>query len=398
MTQSGSETIAPLAGLKVLDFTVLLPGPFATYILGDLGATVLRVEAPARPDLLRSMPYTHATLNRGKRSLALDLKQPESITTVKGLLDEYDIVIEGFRPGVMQRLSLDYETLRTVRPDLIYCSISGFGQTGPFRDRPGHDIGYLALAGAASYSGDSERGPALPGVQVADLASSMNAVAGILAAVIHRQRTGEGQYVDISITDAAFALNVLQSPAVLAGEPAAKPQETELNGGALYDFYRTKDGFWMAMGALEPPFVRALFHCLGLDDAEVPAPFARDDVRALKQRVVAAFATRDYTEWLQVFAASEACVDPVLNLAEAAQHPQLIARQMVIEVPGPNGTTQRQPACSIKFSRPLPHPRFAGVELGAHTVEVLAGLATGAASAAAGVAGLVSPANGSTDG
>ena len=142
----------PLAGLKILDFTVLLPGPFATYVLSDLGADVLRVEAPQRPDMMRAKPLTHGTLNRGKRSLALDLKRSESISIITQLLSKYDIVIEGFRPGVMQRLGLDYETLKTIRPNLIYCSVSGFGQTGPLRERPGHDIGYLALWGSLAQS------------------------------------------------------------------------------------------------------------------------------------------------------------------------------------------------------------------------------------------------------
>jgi crotonobetainyl-CoA:carnitine CoA-transferase CaiB-like acyl-CoA transferase len=380
-----NATISPLAGLKVLDFSALLPGPFATHVLSDLGADVVRVEAPERPDLLRMLPpyvdsnprkgsLAHATINRGKRSLALDLKQPESIAAIKRLIGDYDIVLESFRPGVMQRFGLDYASLKAINPRLVYCSLSGFGQNGPLRERGGHDINYLALSGAVGYSGDDQHGPALPGVQVADLGGALYAVVGILAAVVHRQRTGEGQYVDVSMTDAAYTLNALLNPGVLQGAPAPQPQGTDLNGGGFYGFYRTRDGRWFSVGSLELPFARALLQALGLDPALAPPPLDLAAGQAVKQRIADAFAQYDYAHWLQVFAPIDACVEPVLSLEEAAVHPQLIAREMVIEVPGPDGTTLRQPGCAIRFSQPLAAPKFTGATVGAHNDEILSSL------------------------
>ncbi|MEN9543760.1 MAG: hypothetical protein RLZZ598_593 [Pseudomonadota bacterium] len=378
-TAPRSGTVAPLAGLKVLDFSSLLPGPFATHLLSDLGADVIRVEAPGRPDLLRMLPphlepgisAAHATLHRGKRSITLDLKQAASVDAVKRLVPEHDIVLESFRPGVMDRLGLGYAALKQVNPALIYVSLTGYGQTGPMAQRAGHDINYLALAGALGYSGSAETGPALPGIQVADLAGALFTVTGLLAAVLHRHRTGEGQHVDVSITDAAFTLNALMLPGVLCGAPAPQARGTELNGGGLYDCYRSRDGRWFAVGSLEPAFARALMQALGLDLALLPGLFSPDGHAAVRERIRAAFAAQDASHWLEVFAATDACVEPVLDLAEAAAHPQLVAREMVIEVPGPSGLPLRQSGCAIRFSRPLPAPRFAGCPAGAHNAEIL---------------------------
>lgn len=376
--QPKAATVSPLAGLKVLDFSALLPGPFATHLLCDLGAEVLRIEAPGRPDLLRLMPpqvagssAAHATLHRGKRSVLLDLKLPESVAAVRRLALQHDIVLESFRPGVMDRLGLGYAALKAVNPALIYASLTGYGQTGPLAQRAGHDINYLALAGALGYSGSVDRGPALPGVQVADLAGALYAVTGLLAAVVHRQRTGEGQHVDISITDAAFTLNALMAPGVLYGQASPQPQGTELNGGGLYDCYRSRDGRWFAVGSLEPAFAKALLLALQIDPASLPRTLQTVGDAALKAQITAAFARHDAQHWLAVFAATDACVEPVLSLAEAAAHPQLVARQMVIDVPAPGGGTLRQPACAIRFTRPLPAPRFSGCAAGAHNAEVL---------------------------
>src|SRR5690554_4317865 len=192
----------PLNTLKILDFSTLLPGPYATMMLADMGAEVLRVEAPDRVDLAKVMPpfdgkfsTTFSYLSRGKQTLQLNLKQPESVEKVKELVKDYDIVVEQFRPGVMDRLGIGYETLKAINPRLIYCAITGYGQTGPYKNRPGHDINYLALAGVASYTGRPEQGPLPLGIQVADIAGgSMHALVGLLAAVIERQQSNLGQF------------------------------------------------------------------------------------------------------------------------------------------------------------------------------------------------------------
>src|SRR5690606_25413935 len=236
----------PLSSLKILDFSTLLPGPFASMLLADMGAEVLRVESPSRMDLVRLLPphdqgvsASHAYLNRNKRSIALDLKQPAALEVVRQLLQEHDILIEQFRPGVMDKLGLGYQALKAINPRLIYVSITGYGQTGPYKERAGHDINYLALSGLASYTGRRESGPLPLGVQVADIAGgSHHAVMGLLAAVIQRQQTGEGQHVDISMSDCAFSLHALAGAGYLASGVEPDMENQALNGGSFYDYYR----------------------------------------------------------------------------------------------------------------------------------------------------------------
>ncbi|MDX1633836.1 MAG: CaiB/BaiF CoA-transferase family protein [Marinobacter sp.] len=370
----------PLSHLKVLDFTTLLPGPYATMMLADMGADVLRVEAPGRLDLTRVMPphdrgvsTAHAYLNRGKRSLGLDLKKPESVQAIKALVADYDVVIEQFRPGVMDRLGLGYDVLNALNPGLIYCAITGYGQTGPYRDRAGHDINYLALAGVSSHSGRRGEGPPPLGIQVADVAGgSHHAVMGILAAVVHRQQTGEGQFIDVSMTDAAFALNGMAGAACLAGGAEPEPEGSLLNGGSFYDYYRTADGRWLSVGSLEPQFCGRLCDLLGIPEMKSYGLSQNSAHQAeLKAAIKAAISKQDLAHWESVFAHQDACVEPVLTLSEAARHPQLQVRDMVIEVACDDGGSQRQLGHPIKFSRTPCQSRYIGKKLGADNDEVL---------------------------
>lgn len=375
--------MGPLSHLRVLDFTTLLPGPYATMMLADMGADVLRVESPTRVDLVRMLPpydqgvaTAHSYLSRGKRALALDLKTPAAVAAIKELVQQYDVVIEQFRPGVMDRLGLGYQVLRQINPALIYCAITGYGQSGPYRARAGHDINYLALAGVASYSGRAATGPAPLGIQVADVAGgSHHAVMGLLAAVIHRQHSGEGQFVDISMTDAAFSLNAMAAAASLAGGREPAPEQEMLNGGSFYDYYQTADKRWLAVGSLEPQFMQVLCNVLG-NPALASKGLSQNpaDQKHLKQALQALFETRTLAQWELLFADQDACVEPVLTLREASEHPQLKARQMVIEVAREDGSLQRQVGHPIKFSRTPCASRFAGRPLGADTEEVLAAL------------------------
>jgi alpha-methylacyl-CoA racemase len=373
----------PLASLKVLDFSTLLPGPFASLLLADMGAEVLRVESPTRMDLLRVLPphdrgvsASHAYLNRNKRSLALDLKQAEAVQIVLQLVKDYDIVLEQFRPGVMERLGLGYEALKAINPKLIYVSITGYGQTGPYKDRAGHDINYLALAGVASYTGRQDSGPLPLGVQLADVGGgSLHAVIGLLAAVIARQQSGVGQYLDVSMTDCAFSLNAMAGAGYLACgvEPAWESQV--LNGGSFYDYYRSREGRWLSVGSLEPAFMQQLCAALGRPELASqglsPKP---EQQKALKRELQVEFEKRSFDELCGLFAGIDACVEPVLSLGEALEHPQLQARELVSQVPWGDGSTQAQMACPLKFSEGLPAPRHIGAALGAHTDEVLAQL------------------------
>lgn len=370
----------PLASLKVLDFSTLLPGPFASLLLADMGAEVLRIESPTRMDLLRVLPphdqgvsASHAYLNRNKRSLALDLKRPEALEVVRQLLQEHDILLEQFRPGVMERLGLGYEALKAINPRLIYVSITGYGQTGPYKDRAGHDINYLALAGLASQTGRRDQGPLPLGIQAADIAGgSLHGVIGLLAAVVARQHSGQGQHLDISMTDCVFSLNAMAGAGYLACGVEPGMEQQALNGGSFYDYYRSRDGRWLSVGSLEPVFMQQLCQALGRPELAArglsPVP---EQQQALKQALQAEFEKHDFAELCQLFAGLDACVEPVLSLAEAVQHPQLQARQLVSRVPREDGSLQAQIACPLKFSQGLPEPRHIGASLGAHSVEVL---------------------------
>jgi crotonobetainyl-CoA:carnitine CoA-transferase CaiB-like acyl-CoA transferase len=373
----------PLSGLKVLDFSTLLPGPYATMLLADMGADVLRVESPTRLDLVRVLPpldgkqsAAHMFLNRGKRSLALDLKKDGAADVVKALVREYDIVVEQFRPGVMARLGIDYASLKAINPRLIYCSITGYGQTGPYKDRAGHDINYLAISGVAGYSGRKTAGPSLMGVQVADIAGgSHHAVMSVLAAVIHRQATGEGQMIDISMTDAAFALNAMSGAAFFIGGKDPLPENEPLNGGGFYDYYETLDGRFLSVGGLEPQFVKALCEALGSPERTMQGMSQRpQDQQDFKRFLRDKISSRNYADWLAFFAELDVCVEPVLTMSEAAEHPQLTARLMTIGVPKADGTEQRQLGHPLKFSLTPCVAKYAGVPLGNNTEEVLQSL------------------------
>ncbi|MBU2234406.1 MAG: CoA transferase [Proteobacteria bacterium] len=370
----------PLKGLKILDFTTLLPGPYATMTLADMGAEVLRIVSGSRPDVVDFMPPSlpgtnlscaTAYLGRGKRCMALNLKDPRAKGIVQKLVAEYDILIEQFRPGVMARLSLDYGTLKAANPGLIYCSLTGYGQTGPLKDRAGHDINYLARSGIMSYSGRKASGPCLTGMQIADIASgSNNAVIGILAAVIHRQRTGEGQHVDVSMTDGAVAFNAVSGAAFLVDGTENRREEGFLNGGSLYDFYETKDGQYLSFGGLEPQFFAAFCETIGRPDL-IAGGVMPPELPRVKEEVREALKTKTSDEWMALFAKVDACVEPVLALGEALADPHVSARGLVVEVDLPGEGTVRQLGHPIRYSATPPEYRSAGVPAGTHTREVL---------------------------
>ncbi len=384
-----------LASLNILDFSTLLPGPYASLLLADLGANVVRVEAPDRPDLARLTPpfdgdtsAWHAVLNRNKRSLALNLKAPGAADMVKRLVQTYDIVLEQFRPGVMDRLGVGYAALREANPRLIYVALTGYGQTGPYRDRAGHDINYLALAGVSSHLGRREGGPVPLGVQVADVgAGSLLAVMGLLSAEIHRRVTGEGQFVDVSMFDGAVAWNTLALAHYFASGQNPAPEEQWLNGGSFYDYYETADGRYLAVGSLEPKFWTGFCRAIGRSDLINPGfSLAPANQRYVKAEIQAAIRAKTWAEWSAIFAAEDVCVEPVLTVAEMLEHPQTQARGLVAAVPRGDGTTRQQAAAPVKFSAESAVYRHIGKKLGADSVAVLAEIGFSADEIAAFVA------------
>jgi len=371
---------SPLHELKILDFTTLLPGPYATMTLADMGANVLRIISGSRPDVVAFIPpfipgtdmsaaYTY--LGRGKRCMTLNLKDSRAVKIVHRLIDDYDIVIEQFRPGVMAKFNLDYESLKKNNPAVIYCSLTGYGQGGSLRDRAGHDINYLSRSGIMAYSGRKESGPSLTGIQIADIASgSNNAIIGILAAVIYRNKTGKGQHIDISMTDGMIAFNAMFGANFLVDGKELAREKTLLNGGSLYDFYETKDGQYISFGGLEPQFYTAFFKAIDCPDL-IPGGVEPPDIENVKQRVRGIIKTRTRDEWTELFEKVDACVEPVLSLSEALNGAYARERGMVLEVGLLDGKTVRQLGSPIKFSETPPEYRKAGIVPGMHTKEVL---------------------------
>lgn len=364
-----------LKGLKVLDFSTLLPGPFATLYLADLGAEVIHIESPTRPDLVRLFPpyangqaTSHSYLNRNKQSVTLDLKDPASIAQVKEKISEYDIVVEQFRPGVMQRLGLDYQTLSEINPRLIYCSITGYGQSGTYKDKAGHDINYIALSGIAGHCGRQDSGPPPMGIQIADVAGgSLHAVIGILAAVVERQNSGLGQYIDISMTDCVVGLNNMAAAASLAGRQHQQRELEQLNGGTFYDYYATADDRYLSIGSLEPQFMTGLATALELPILlEKGTSFDPEDRQMVKQAIREKIKTQTLATWNDLFSQLDVCVEPVLSLDEALDSKISKERGWVINVPLKANADQTEPqlACPIKFSRSQMRYQYIGQQLG----------------------------------
>jgi crotonobetainyl-CoA:carnitine CoA-transferase CaiB-like acyl-CoA transferase len=377
---------SPLNSLKILDFSTLLPGPYATMILADLGADVFRIEAPDRPDLLRLLPpYSpdgqsaqHALLNRSKRSLGLNLKTAAAPDIIKRLISQqgYNIIVEQFRPGVMDRLGVGYEQLKAVCPSLIFGSLTGYGQTGPYKDRAGHDLNYLALSGFLSYYGRKSNPippPPLP-MQVADIgAGSLHLVIGLLAAVIRRSATGEGGQVDIAMHDGALAWNAIGAAKVLVGGKNPIPEGELLNGGSFYDIYATKDGRYLSVGSIEPKFWFGFCQAIGREDLfEAGTIFDLGQQQIFKKEIRQAIQTKTLAEWQMIFARLDVCVEPVLTTEEALAHPQTQARNMMVELPLQDGKTQTQIGSAIKLSGFKPVYRFPGSRIGEHSREILA--------------------------
>ncbi|WP_243336719.1 CaiB/BaiF CoA transferase family protein [Anaeromyxobacter soli] len=367
----------PLEGLRVLDLSRLLPGPFATLVLADLGADVVKIEAPPDGDALRSLPPLageasgafHA-LNRNKRSLALDLRRPEGVAAFLRLAARADVVVESYRPGVLDCMGLGYAALRAASPRLVLCSITGYGQDGPYAGRAGHDVDYCALAGVLGLNGEPER-PVLPGVQIADLAGgAWPAVAGILAALVRRAATGEGAHVDVSMAEGALALMTL--PLALAwarGAPTVRGRELLSGGAATYGVYRTKDGRFVALGALEPKFFAAFCEAVGRPEL---APRQLEGGGAgPRAELEAIFAARTRDEWAAFAAAHDVCVAPVLEGDEPCSDPHLAARGAFVEVPTPwEGRAIRGVATPVRL-RGEEAPRRPAPRMGEHGEAVL---------------------------
>jgi crotonobetainyl-CoA:carnitine CoA-transferase CaiB-like acyl-CoA transferase len=360
----------PLSRLRLLDLSRQLPGPFCSTLLADLGMDVLMLTAPGDP-FGTGIPF----LSRNKRSMTLNLKADAGRRVFLRLVESADVVLEGFRPGVTARLGIDHESLRALNPRLIYCAISGFGQDGPYRDRVGHDVNYLGYAGVLNFVGEAERGPVIPGVQIADIGGgALMAVVGILSAIVARQQTGRGQLVDVSMLDGSFAWNVYHLLLhQLSGQLPQRGREQLTGHYPCYAVYETRDRRHVTVGAYEPHFWATLCRHFGRHEF-IPHQWDQGDKRnEMFEFFRGAFRERTLAEWMQELGDKDICFGPVNTLDEVYADPQLRHRQMVLEMETAVGS-MRMPGTPIKLSDTPASLRTPPPALGEHTDEVLTSL------------------------
>ena len=382
-----------LEGIKVLDFCRNAPGMFATMILADLGADVLMVERPmdetraayerivagieTQEDERRHAAFN--ALQRNKRSIALNLKEPEALDIFRQLAADADVVVEGFRPGVVDRLGVGYEQVKGINPRAVYCSVSGYGQNGPYSQMAGHDINYISFAGALGLIGDSPDGkPVIPLNLIADYAGGgLCGAVGILAALMARDKTGRGQYVDIAMTEGVLYMLCGAIADALSQGYRATRGGTRLNGGSpFYNVYRTADGKYFSIAAIEPWFWENLCRAIGREDL-IPHQQTGDEKREEIARVLeSTFLAKTRDEWFDALSDANISVGKVYDLDEAMSDPQALARGMVVELEAsgiPEGKVT-QPGIPFRLSETPGEVRYPGSVTGQHTAEVLAAL------------------------
>jgi crotonobetainyl-CoA:carnitine CoA-transferase CaiB-like acyl-CoA transferase len=374
----------PLAGVRVLDLSRLLPGGFCSLLLADFGAEVLKVEDTGAGDYVRWAPplYEDAepsaqsalflSLNRNKRSIRINLKEPDGRDVLLRLARDYDVVLESFRPGVLDRLGVGYEALRAANPGIVYCAITGYGQDGPYTQRSGHDMNYLGLVGLLGLTGERGGPPIQSAGQIADIGGgALMAAFGILAALRERDRSGEGQQVDVSMADGALSWLAMVAARHFADGVVPKRGDLELAGRLIcYRPYACRDG-WVTLGALEPKFWHAWCQGVGREDLiekQFEAPGS--DAHAEVERV---FLERTRDEWQTFASEHDCCLEPVLDLDEALDSELVRAREMVVELDQPGTGGVRQLGVPVKLSRTPGGVHSPGPVLGEHTDEVLAG-------------------------
>ncbi|HEX2173246.1 MAG TPA: CaiB/BaiF CoA-transferase family protein [Dehalococcoidia bacterium] len=376
----------PLAGIKILDLSRLAPGPYGVMLLGDMGADVIRIEEAGPPTGRRAEQQGDAAAqkvrderdsaflphNRNKRSLCLDLKSPEGLEVFYDLVRRSDVLLEEFRPNVKYRLKIDYETLSALNPRLIYCSLTGYGQDGPYRDVVGHDINYISHASALSMVGQKGGPPAIPSNWMADMAGGgMHAALGIMFALFAREKTGRGQYVDIAMLDGVVSLLEMNvSEYFQKGDKNVRGEAMNNGGSPWYNAYQCADGKWLSIGPFEPWFWANLCRALGREDL-APHQWNREMWPDIFDIFRATFRTKPRDEWYDLLNQTDICVGRVYEVDEMVEDPQILARSMVVEVDHPSLGKVPQVGIPMKLSDTPGEIRFAGVTPGFHTDEIL---------------------------
>lgn len=370
----------PLAGVKVLDLSRMGPGPYCTMLLADLGAEVIKIEQPGfgiiPVDVDAETWAAYYAVDRSKKSIILDFKKAEARRVFHRMAETADVVVEGFRPGVAARLQLDYETVRDINPGIIYCSITGYGQNGPYRDLPGHDVNYISIAGALSAVAIRDGRPTVPLNMLGDYAGGgLQAAFAIVTALLARGGTGTGQFIDIAMVDGVVSLLSWEASVFFAGGGTPRWGETPLTGGVPCGcVYPTKGGGFISLGCFEVKFWANLCRELGREDL-IPCQFAVGDE---KERVVSqlteVFLTRTKEEWFRLLGPREIPITPVLELDEVFSDPHVLHREMVVEVDHPGLGKVKHPGIGIKFSETPGEIRGVAPLPGQHTGDILADL------------------------
>lgn len=370
-----------LTGIRVLDMSRLLPGPYCTMLLADFGAEVIKIEEPGKGDYSRSFPpflkdfgYWHLQLNRNKQSVVLDLKSEEGKNIFLELVKTADVVVESYRPGVLKKLGVDYEAAAKVNSKIIYCSLSGYGSKGPLAHKADHDLGYLSLAGVTAMSGEADGAPAIPGVLMADMNAAFSAGMSIMIALRHAALTGQGQKIDISLFN--VAMNLMPGAASLffgSGFVAERGNNWLTGAYANYNIYATADGRYVSVGCLEKKFWRNL--CIGLGKEEIIDMIDDESNHPyLKEQLAAAFKQKTMREWEEFFADKDACVTPVLNFKEAVESEQVQANEMVLNVQDDELGEYQQLGFAMKLSKTPAQLNKRAPRLGEDTEKILAQL------------------------
>ena len=377
--------VGALDKLVVIDFTNHLSGPYCAMILADQGADVIKVERPGKGDDLRqSPPHVNGEgapfmlWNRNKRSIELDLKNPDDLKTAKELIKTADVMIENFRPGVAERIGIGYETMAELNPSLIYCSISGFGQTGPYSSRGGFDLVAQAMSGLMTINGPPEGGPYRIPIAISDVAAGMNGAIGILTALQHRNKTGEGQQVDVSLLDSALSMCVYEAANVFATGQKPERLGQGHRGSAPYQIFPTKDG-WLALGASQQKFWEQTCEIIGADNLISDPRFLEKKDRVARQQELAAilapyFQKENTKHWFEKLDALGIPCGPVMDHLETLSDPHIVAREMIAKVHHPKAGSGRTLGTPIKLSKTPGGVRRAAPTLGEHNDEVRAQL------------------------
>ncbi|MCD1159358.1 CaiB/BaiF CoA transferase family protein [Peribacillus frigoritolerans] len=369
-----------LSGIKVLDLSRLLPGPYCSLMMADYGAEVIKIEEPERGDYIRwrkpaieEIGARHLTINRNKKSVELNLKTEEGKEIFKKMAESADVILESFRPGVMSRLGIGFDEISKINRGIVYCSLTGYGQTGPYRNLPGHDINYIGYSGILGLIGEKNGKPVVPGVQIADIGGgALMALSGICMALLNKERTGKGQYIDISMMDGAVTWLYASASDYFASGKVPERGGNRLDGQyAFYQVYETKDNKYLSVGASEEKFWKKICELIGKPEW-IELHGGNDDVQEqLKLEMSEVFKKKNQQEWLDLLALEETCVGPINDIEQIFSDPQIIERELFTEMKHPVAGNIKQIGFPIKFSETPGKIHAHAPILGEHTEEIL---------------------------